>query len=69
MTDLAERATELEQQIENASPKERLALLPAFDRVIATLTAHGETVPTRLRRLNTTLKEEAIEDLFDNMPV
>ncbi|MFK7878460.1 hypothetical protein [Roseobacter sp.] len=69
MTDLAERAAELEKQIENASHKERLALLPAFDRVIATLTAHGEVVPKRLHRLNTALKEEAIEDLFDNMPV
>lgn len=69
MTDLAEHANQLEKQIESASPKERLALLPAFDRVIATLTAHGKTVPSRQRHLNTTLKEEAIEDLFDNMPV
>lgn len=69
MTQLADHALELEKQIEAASQKERLALLPAFDRVIATLTAHGETVPGRLRRLNSTLKEEAIEDLFDNMPI
>lgn len=69
MTDLVERATELEEQINNASQKERLALLPRFDRVIATLSARGESVPVRMRRLNTALKEEAIEDLFDNMPV
>ncbi|WP_298975452.1 hypothetical protein [uncultured Roseobacter sp.] len=69
MTDLTERAIQLEKQIEDACQKERLALQPQFDRVIATLKARGETVPARMRRLNTTLKEEAIEDLFDNMPV
>lgn len=69
MNDLEQRASQLEAQIENASEKERLALQPQVDRVIATLKAKGQSVPCRLKRINDTLKDEAIEDMFDNMPV
>ncbi|MGC3940220.1 hypothetical protein ACOTTU_20645 [Roseobacter sp. EG26] len=69
MTPLEQRASLLEQQIEKASQKERLELVPQIDRVIATLSARGEVVPQRLIRLNNVLKEEVIEDMFDNMPV
>ncbi|MBW4708334.1 hypothetical protein KX928_11120 [Roseobacter sp. YSTF-M11] len=69
MTNLEQRASLLEKQIETASQKERLELQPQIDRVIATLSAHGKSVPPRLRRLNNALKEEAFEDMFDNMPV
>lgn len=69
MTNLQQRASQLETQINNASDKERLALLPQVDRVIATLKATGQIVPRKLERINNTLREEAIEDMFDNMPV
>lgn len=69
MTDLQQRASQLEIQIENASPKERIALQPQFDRVLATLKASGQIVPRRLERINNDLRDEALEDMFDNMPV
>ncbi len=69
MTDLQQRASQLEHQIENASAKERIALQPQFDRVIETLKASGESVPRRMERMNNDLRDEAIEDMFDNMPV
>lgn len=69
MTDLELRASQLETEIKNASPKERIALQPQVDRVISRLKAKGEIVPCRLQRMNETLRDEAIEDMFDNMPV
>ncbi|MGZ2259896.1 hypothetical protein [Roseobacter sp. A03A-229] len=69
MTDLQQRASHLEHLIENASAKERIALQPQFDRVIATLKASGQIVPRRLERINNDLRDEALEDMFDNMPV
>ena len=69
MANLETQATEWEMKVQNASQKERLSLQPQIDRVIATLTARGAPVPNRLRRLNNSLKEEAIEDMFDNLPV
>lgn len=69
MTDLEQRAFELEKLAETATPKERLSLQPRIDRVIATLRARGHYVPPRLRRINNDLKQEAFDDMFDNMPV
>lgn len=69
MTNLQQRATQLEHEVENASHKERMALQPQIDRVIATLKATGQIVPRRLERMNNDLRDEAIEDMFDNMPV
>lgn len=69
MTDLQQRATQLEYEVENATPKERMALHPQIDRVIITLKASGQIVPRKLERINNDLRDEAIEDMFDNMPV
>ena len=69
MNDLEQRAFELEEQAQTASAKERLKLAPQIDRVVTTLLSRGYRVPMRLRALNNELKEEAIEDMFDNLPV
>ena len=67
--ELTKRAFELEAAAQNGCAKTRLSLQPQFELVLSRLAARGYDVPTRLRNLNTTLKEEAIEDMFDNLPV
>jgi hypothetical protein len=69
MSTLHDRAHQLQELAEKASPRDRLRLQPKIDRVVATLAAEGNLVPLRLRRLNQALKEEAFDDMFDNMPV
>lgn len=69
MTDLENQATELADRAETASHAERMLLQPQIDRVLATLTMQGNPVCGRLRRINNTLKDEALDDMFDNMPV
>lgn len=69
MTDLERQATQLMDRVENASHAERMQLQPQFDRVITTMSMRGQTVPCRLRHINNTLKDEALDDMFDNMPV
>lgn len=67
--DLFKTANELEQKIKRADSAKRLALQPELSRVLERLKADGQDVPPRLRRLNTTLCDEAVEAWFDNMPV
>jgi hypothetical protein len=69
MTDLERHASTLIERAETASHAERIRLQPQIDRVITTLTMQGHTVPLRLRTINNTLKDEALDDMFDNMPV
>jgi hypothetical protein len=69
MTDLELKASELAQRVEKASHAERLAMQPQIDRIITTLTMQGHSVPRRLRSINNQLKDEALDDMFDNMPV
>lgn len=69
MNELEIQATALAAQVETATQAERMKLQPQIDRVITTLTMQGHTVPTKLRRINNTLKDEALDDMFDNMPV
>ena len=69
MTDLEKQASDLEAQVKNASLKERMALQPQLDRVVTSLTMQGLPVSRNLRRMNNTLKDEALDDMFDNMPV
>lgn len=69
MEDLKKRAFELEREAENGNAKTRLSVQPQFEQVLSRLAARGYQVPARLRNLNNALKEEAIEDMFDNLPV
>lgn len=69
MTNLEKQASDLEAKVQNASLQERIALQPQLDRVITSLTMQGIPVSKKLRRMNNTLKDEALDDLFDNMPV
>ncbi|MEM1075149.1 MAG: hypothetical protein AAF665_06600 [Pseudomonadota bacterium] len=69
MTDLHTQATQLQSQVRNASPAERLRLQPLVDRVVTAMALQGYQVPRSLRTMNNMLKDEALDDMFDNMPV
>lgn len=64
-----EEITALEQRMQRAGPYRRDHLRAEVQKAISTLIAQGDPVPQRLRKMNRTLEEEAIEDMFDNMPV
>ncbi len=59
----------LQARVAAADSAERLRLQPQVARVVATLKAKGTRVPCRLRQLDMTLRDEALDDMFDNMPV
>lgn len=67
--DLKKSAENLEQKIVGAKSETRLALQPQFTCLLDKMTAAGEPVPARLRRLDAALIDEAIEARFDNLPV
>ncbi|GIT89114.1 MULTISPECIES: hypothetical protein [Roseobacter] len=69
MTDLEIQASKLADRAEKATHAERMMLQPQIDRVLSTLAMRGAPVSGRLRRINNTLKDEALDDMFDNMPV
>ncbi len=61
--------SELEERAAKACSAERLKLQPQVARVMATLKAKGRSVPARFKVLDRTLREEAMDDMFDNLPV
>lgn len=67
--DLFRTAEQLEQKIAEADSDRRIALQPEFSRVLEQIQASGGQVPLRMRRLDASLCDEAIEARFDNMPV
>ncbi|MEO9650404.1 MAG: hypothetical protein ABJ360_04825 [Roseobacter sp.] len=69
MNELEIQATELATMAEGASHAERIRMQPQIDRVVTTLAMQGHVVPAKLRRVNNALKDEALDDMFDNMPI
>lgn len=67
--DLLQTAERLEARILRESGAARLAMRPEFSRVMDHLQRGGVSVPGRFRRLQATLCDEAVEEMFDNMPV
>lgn len=67
--DLMAVATQMEQEIMGATSDQRLELQPKFSETIARMQNRGLRVPLRLKRLEATLSDEAVEAKFDNMPV
>lgn len=61
--------TEIEQKLENACLDTRLALQPSVSKIVDRMRRQGIHVPSRLRRLDSALCEDAMEAQFDNMPV
>ncbi|MGE4326979.1 MAG: hypothetical protein AB7E21_12875 [Pseudodonghicola sp.] len=67
--DLVQAAERLEKNLTGACAKTRLRLQPEFSQVLSRLQEKGQDVPTRLRRLERALTDEALEAQFDNMPI
>ncbi len=59
--------SDLLQRIEGSS--DRVSLQPRLHRVIVEMDQRRMAVPRRARRLEASLRDEAIEAQFDNMPV
>ncbi|MEX0302475.1 MAG: hypothetical protein AB3N24_08635 [Leisingera sp.] len=59
----------LETRILGETGAARLAMRPEFIRLLDYMRKKGEEVPGRFRRLEAALCEEAVEEMFDNMPV
>lgn len=62
-------AEQLEMKLRNANLETRLALRPSVSEVIDRMRAQGIDVPSRFKRLDAALFEDAIEAQFDNLPV
>lgn len=68
-TELLTFAAQLEQQILAASDTSRLSYQPKLREVLRDIRQSGTEVPSRLRRLDVQLEEQAAERMFDNMPI
>ena len=62
-------AQELEQKLQNACLDTRLALQPSFSKIVDRMRQQGMHVPSRIRRLDAALCEDAMEARFDNLPI
>lgn len=69
MTELETHVSDLIERAEKGSHTERLQLQPQIDGVVTAMTLQGLNVPCKLRSINNRLKDEALDDMFDNMPV
>jgi hypothetical protein len=69
MTELEMQASALIEKAEKGTHAERMVLQPQIDSIVTALSLQGANVPCKLRRINNTLKDEALDDMFDNMPV
>ncbi len=67
--DLYTEAAKLEQRLHGANLDTRLALQPSVSKVLDKMRSQGIHIPSRLRRLDAALCEDALEARFDNMPV
>ena len=67
--DLYTEAERLEEKLCCACLETRLEMQPSVSKVLDRMRAYGVQVPSRLRRLDAALCEDAIEARFDNMPV
>ncbi|MBD3665712.1 hypothetical protein [Sulfitobacter aestuariivivens] len=67
--ELERRISALEHEMRSAPADERIALRPRVRGLIRTLGEKAVTVPNTLANINRQLEDEALEDMFDNMPV
>ncbi len=67
--DLYTEAERLERKLNGACLDTRLALQPSVSKVLDKMRSQGVQIPSRLRRLDAALCEDALEARFDNMPI
>ncbi len=66
---LYSEAEQLEKKLQDACLDTRLALQPSFSKIVDRMRQQGMHVPSRMRRLDAALCEDAMEARFDNLPV
>ncbi|WP_170761931.1 hypothetical protein [Ruegeria lacuscaerulensis] len=66
---LYSEAEQLEKKLKGACLDRRLELQPSVTKVIERMRQEGMHVPSRLRRLDAALCEDAMEARFDNLPI
>lgn len=66
---LYSEAEQLEKKLEDACLDTRLALQPSFSKIVDRMRQQGMHVPSRMRRLDAALCEDAMEARFDNLPI
>ena len=69
LIELEQHAALLEAQVDKMGPKKRQQLKPEISRVVASLKSRGLAIPPKLRQINRNLSDEALEEMFDNLPV
>lgn len=60
---------EFERKLRQCPQSERYRLQPKLESMITSMKLRGERVPASARKLNTDLREEALEAQFENLPV
>ncbi len=68
-TELLTYAAQLEQQILAEPVTGRLSYQTKLREVLRDIRQSGTEIPSRLRRLDVQLEEQAAERMFDNMPI
>ena len=59
----------LEAEIESADASARLDMQDRLQTVLTQMQDQGFSIPRRLRPIDTEMSDEAVESMFDNMPV
>lgn len=62
-------AEQLERKLRGANLETRLVLQPSVTKVIERMHAKGMNIPSRFKRLDAALLEDAVEAQFDNVPI
>jgi len=69
MSNLQNEIDRLQRQIEQTDINTRFYYQPPLRNLMNELETRGEKIPAELKHLHAQLLNEAIEDLFENMPV
>lgn len=67
--DLITKGAELLTKLENTNDEGRKALLPELEKHLSELRIAGLDAPVRLKELEQEVHDDAVEDIFDNMPL
>ena len=69
LNELKQQAVLLADQASSMNEQERQKLHPEISRVIASLQSYGSAVPRQLQQISKDWNEDALEEIFDNLPV
>ncbi|MGH1416668.1 MAG: hypothetical protein ACRBB0_24480 [Pelagimonas sp.] len=67
--DLKTRLKELKKELKLADDQQREELLDHLEEAVLGLESHGVEVPRWAKDMMASRVDEAVEDMFDNMPV